>query len=315
MMTRILLKSALETIQADGPRVFLEQTARYLTLYGSPVRIGNYWWQRLTGRTEQVVQVQGSWMVLDLTQRGIHSDLYINRIREPQATRYLQSILRPDWVVVEAGANIGYYALQEARVVRTVIALEPSRDSFEFLQRNIDLNKYKNIMPVRMAASNHGGPIRFKLSKACNWNRVAVPYENWDCLVPSTTLDRLVGNSRVDFVRMDVEGYEAYILDGMKSILTNQRPRMFIEVHRDLLRNYGSSQMDLMALLAKYDYAVEKSFISAREGPTGQLRSLLDDPDTRKVITQRGIASHYFFAPVEAMVGETGTEETKGYAL
>ena len=70
---------------------------------------------------------------------------------------------------------------------------------------------------------------------------------------------------------------------------------MFIEVHRDLLEDYGSSQLEFMELLANYDYCISKSFISARPGPEGNIKKLLANPTTRKIITERGIASHVFF--------------------
>ena len=297
MMTKILAKSAIETIQADGWRVFMEQTARYLTLYGSPPKIGRYWWSRLTTKGDHLAQVQGSWMRLDIHERGIHSDLFISGIREPQATRYLQSILKPEWTVVDIGANIGYYALQEARVAKTVFAIEPGQDNFDHLQENIDLNGYKNVIPFQLAIGDHKGEVGFKVAKACNWNRIALDGETPDDQVPMATLDDFMGGLSIDFVRMDVEGYEIKILEGMTQILKKQRPRMFIEVHRDLLKQFGSNQTEFMGLLAEYDYRIEKSYISAREGPVGRIRTLLTDPDTRKKITERGIASHMFFIP------------------
>jgi len=300
-MIKILLRSAWETWRADGVRVLVEQTLRYVILYGSPVKVGRYWRNRWRGKTKQVVSVQGSLMELNLKDRGIHADLFISGIREPHATRYLQEILRPDWSVVDIGANIGYYALMEARKVKTVYAIEPGKDNYRGLVQNALLNPYKNMKCHHLAIGDHNGSVGLHLAKACNWNRIAVGRDSADAVVSMTTLDEfvnsLVPDKHVDFVRMDVEGYELAVLQGADNVLRINKPGMFIEVHRDLLRDYGYSQLEFMELLADYDYWIVRSFISARRGPEGQIKALLTRDDTRHLITNRGIASHMFFAP------------------
>lgn len=294
MMARILLRSAWETLRADGIKVFLEQSLRYVTLYGSPVRIGRYWLNRLMGRRRQVVSVQGSLMELDLTDRGIHADLFISRVREPQATEHLQRLIEPDWVVVDIGANIGYYVLMESRRAKQVIAIEPGEANYYHLLRNIKLNGYQNIETHRLAIGDHEGEVGFEIAKACNWNKIARDGKG-DVKVNMLTLDKFLYGRKVDFLRMDVEGYELQVLKGMAYTLKHSRPDMFIEVHRDLLRDYGSSQLEFMEMLAGYGYSLSKSFISARPGPQGKLTDLLADAKARRLITERGIASHMFF--------------------
>ena len=293
-MLKYLLKSAYETYKSDGILVLFEQIARYFILYGNPVNIADYWYKRLSGKRWQKVKVQGSFMLLDLKDKGIHADLYINRIREPQATRYLQSIMKPDWTVADIGANIGYYALQEASKVKEVIAIEPSPDNYKNLVHNISLNHYKNIETHQLAIGDHDGEIGFEIAAACNWNKIARDGKG-NINVKLTTLDKFLNGRKVDFIRMDVEGYELSILKGMDNTLKTYRPAMFIEVHRDLLKDYGSSQLEFMEYLAKYDYAIDKAFISAREGCQGKIRNLLAIPKYRQTITERGIASHIFF--------------------
>lgn len=301
-MTKILAKNSIEIIRADGLRVFFEQALRFLSLYGSPGKVARYWWLKLRGQDVHTVSVQGSMMTLNIRDRGIHSDLFINRIREPQATQYLQSIIRPEWVVADIGANIGYYALMQGKTVRRVYALEPSVDNYKALTANVLLNGYGEVITCyNTAVGDRSGSAGFYLAGACNWNRIAVGDDRVDTQVPMTTLDEFVKENveggAVDFLRMDVEGYEMDILRGGNGVLKEVRPRMFIEVHRDLLRDYGYSQLKFMQLLAEHGYWIEKSYISARPGPTGEIKVLLKDPGTRKAITERGIASHMFFSP------------------
>ncbi|MBD3393762.1 MAG: hypothetical protein GF418_16645, partial [Chitinivibrionales bacterium] len=66
---------------------------------------------------------------LDIGEESIEKQLVMDRIREPLATEIFQKMLQPGDAVLDIGANIGYYALQAARLVGTrgvVYALEPS---------------------------------------------------------------------------------------------------------------------------------------------------------------------------------------------
>ena len=299
---QILIDSAIETIKADGIKVFLQESLRYVRLYGSPIRIGNYWVCRGLQANQQIVNVQGSLMELNLKDRGINADLFINRIREPQATRYVQTLMQPWWTVVEIGANIGYYAMMEAKRVKQVYAIEPGPSNYNQLVANVKLNKYANIESYPLAIGDHNGEIGFEIAKACNWSRIAMTNETATVTVQMQTLDSFVAANRikhVDYLRMDVEGYEFAIIQGARKTIEKDRPDMFIEVHRDRLADYGHSQLEFMEMLAGYGYYIRKSYISAMEGPTGKISKLLADPVTRKRITTRGIASHIFFSGSE----------------
>ena len=295
---RILIDSAVETINADGLKVFAQETLRYVRLYGSPVRIGNYWLKRLNKQNIQIVDIQGSRMELLLNDRGINADLFINRIREPQATRYVQKIMKPGWTVIEIGANIGYYAMMEARLVHWVYAVEPGPSNYQQLIANVHLNGYTNIDLHQLAIGDHNGEVGFEIAKACNWSRIALANGDNNVTVRMQTLDSFVKENKiahVDYLRMDVEGYEFAVIQGARKTIERDRPDMFIEVHRDRLADYGHSQLDFMEMMANYGYYIRKSYISAMEGPTGKISTLLADVEARRRITERGIASHYFF--------------------
>ena len=294
-MIMYLVQHAWEVLWRDGPIVLMQETLKYIGVYYRPGKLLKWWLTRMAGIRVAIREVQGSTMILDLSDKGIHRDLYLHGIREPQATRYLQSILRSEWVVVDIGANVGYYALQEARIVRSVIAIEPTPASYHALRRNVMVNDYRNVMTYQLAAGDHVGEIGLAVSRACNWNSIAET--GGDITVVMMTLDSFLRDMKVDFVRMDVEGYEMNILKGMENILKEQKPRMFLEVHRDKLRDYGSSQRELMEYLAQFGYSIEKAFVMGRDGVSGQkIEALLANDKTAKVITEQGIASHLFFS-------------------
>ena len=303
-MIKYLIQHAWMVLRTDGLITLCQEVFKYIGLYHTPDKILRWWLIKLAGVKTAVREVQGSLMMLDLTDKGIHKDLYLNGIREPQATKYIQEILEHDWTVVDIGANIGYYALQEAQAVYEVIALEPSPDNFEHLEMNIELNGYLNIEAHQLAIGDITGKMGFEINRACNWNSISKG--KGDISVQVQTLDKFLNGSKVDFVRMDVEGYEMNVLRGMAGVLEKYKPRLFIEVHRDKLKEFGSSQRELMEYLASFGYAIEKSFIMGRESYVGGLDTLLKHKCVAQEITERGIASHIFFAPKELLYNNNG---------
>ena len=292
---RYLVQHAWEVLRRDGLITLMQEALKYIGLYYTPPKLIKWWLTRLANVEVAVCEVQGSSMILDLSDKGIQRDLYLHGIREPQATRYLRSILQPNWTVVDIGANIGYYALQEARVVKNVIAIEPTPTSHKTLATNVALNGYGNVETWQMAVGDHSGQIGFVISRACNWNSVS-PVSTGNIKVWMATLDDILDGRWVDYIRMDVEGYELCVLRGMEQTLRKKKPGMFIEVHRDKLRDYGNTQRELMEYLASFGYGIERSFIMGRESVTGRLGDLLADKETTREITERGIASHIFFS-------------------
>src|SRR5205085_1401318 len=109
--------------------------------------------------------IQGSWMYIDdkdslsLTKYGTY---------EPDETDLIKKIIRPEYIVLDIGANIGYYTLLMAKQVKQVFAFEPEQRNFELLQKNIDLNKLDNVDPRNVAASANSGKSTLYL---CESNR------------------------------------------------------------------------------------------------------------------------------------------------
>ena len=91
-------------------------------------------------------EINGSRMYLDPTDKGLSIDLLVDGIREPYITEVTKRELKQGQTVVDIGANIGYYALLEARQVGPtgrVYAIEPVPENFATLNKNVRLNQYR----------------------------------------------------------------------------------------------------------------------------------------------------------------------------
>jgi len=132
-------------------------------------------------------------------------------------------------IVVDAGAHIGIYALKAANEVGVdgrVIAIEPEEKNYELLTTNIRINKHKNINPIKSALSDFEGKARFFI-KAQSVSHSLIG-KTWitpivdSTEVTVTTLDGLLdklGITKVDILKINVEGAELKLLKGSRKLL------------------------------------------------------------------------------------------------
>jgi len=188
-----------------------------------------------------IKDIQGSKMYLDIRDKGVSRELALVDIREKLLTETLQSELREGDCIVDIGANLGYYALMEARLVGPhgkVYAIEPVPHNVKLLEDSIRLNNYGNIETFQLAIGSQDGILRLYISDHPNWCSVYPPRNvvgQFDVAV--TSLDNFLKDKRPpNLIRMDVEGYEEEILNGMSRILESNVPlRVFVEFHPDIM--------------------------------------------------------------------------------
>ena len=171
------------------------------------------------------------------------------KTHEPLSTKLFGTVLKEGMTCLDVGSNIGYYVCLENKIVGKngrIIAIEPSPINFKYLQKNVNLQNSTNIEVFNFACGKEDGKIDFLVSNRSNWSRVASddlidapPDAILETVsLPIKKLDSFIDEQnipKIDFVRMDVEGYEVNILDGMTEILRKFKPQLQIEVHLFIL--------------------------------------------------------------------------------
>lgn len=160
---------------------------------------------------------------------------------EPEVVRAVQSVVCPGWVTVDIGANIGYFTLLLAKLVGPrgrVIVFEPLPENFDVLRENVDLNGYRNVILEPKAVLDTPGSARLYRQREHLLTGTAsvVQGQGVGLRVPAVSLDAYLDaiGERVNFVKIDVEGAEAAVLNGMRRTLTEDRPGVLVELHDDL---------------------------------------------------------------------------------
>jgi FkbM family methyltransferase len=189
-------------------------------------------------------------------------NLSLNRVYEPFETEILQRLVQPGDTVLDVGANIGYYTLIFARRVGAagrVIAFEPDPDNFALLRRNIQCNGYQNVTLVNAALSNQNGTVKLYL---CDENRGDHRlYPSADrrraIEVQALTADEFCQPfaERLTFVKMDVQGAEGRVLQGMTEVLRRTAQCQLIFEFWPLgLQSAGDDPCEVLALLGRLGF-------------------------------------------------------------
>jgi FkbM family methyltransferase len=184
----------------------------------------------------------GYGMFLLPRDRGISKELKIFKIHEPLATRILKTELREGLTVVDIGSNIGYYVILESKLTGKqgkVIAIEPIKRNFLCLLKNIETNDLNNVTAINVALSNQKGVVKMVSSVYSNKSHV-LTNESADMLsiekVTAMTGDELLKSTEnIGLFRLDVEGYEDYVIEGCTETLKKWSPDILVEIHSPLL--------------------------------------------------------------------------------
>ena len=265
-----LVKKGIANLKEKGIFSFLGKTLAVISLMTKrifreyiPLKV-----MMLFSKNGEVIKnIQGGKMILNLNDVGISRELACYGVHETSSTAEVKKIIKPGMKILEVGANIGYYAIIETRLAGLtghLYAMEPSPFNFELLTRNLKLNGIENYNLYNTAAGSITGKAKFLLSGRSNLSsfieREDLTGEEVD--VDVIRLEDFLKDKKVDFIRMDVEGYEGEILKGAEGALASgNRPKyFFIEVHSDLLHKKNSSCADIVNFLAKYGYEVKKGF-------------------------------------------------------
>jgi FkbM family methyltransferase len=140
---------------------------------------------------------------------------------EPGEADFLRAALRPGHTFLDVGANVGYMTVLGARMVGPggrVIAVEPDASNRQLLLANLWRNGFSaEILPI--AAYSRCGFIRFVRSESNRGDHQVREVADGASLVPCSTMDQLLGDRRVDVAKIDAQGVDHEVLEGMAGLV------------------------------------------------------------------------------------------------
>ena len=157
----------------------------------------------------------------------------------PMLTAHIMAAAGPG-LMIDVGANVGFYSLVGALAFDQVHAFEPCSDTFARLKRNIHLSPKCRVQahPIGLSSATEAAALRISPgntgSNAVVRNSAAAREKESLEKIQLRTLDEVAADlslSDVKFMKVDVEGHEQAVLLGARDTLSRWRPIVFLECH------------------------------------------------------------------------------------
>lgn len=212
----------------------------------------------LTGLSERFVIEQARGYKLRFFPSNLSEQLWVNPTLRDEPLAFFVAYLRPGDVVVDVGANVGDTCIVCAQSVApggTVYSFEPHPRVYGWLQDNVRLNALGNAVLANLALGEGEGTVAFSDDRRDDMNRV-VGEGGGQLHVPVRTLDATLPDlDRIALLKIDVEGFEIFVLKGGTRTLAKTRA-VHIEVGQAHFAKYGYTTKDLLTLLDAAGFAL-----------------------------------------------------------
>ncbi|HKQ06573.1 MAG TPA: FkbM family methyltransferase [Blastocatellia bacterium] len=189
---------------------------------------------------------------------------------EKECFAFLEKSLRPGDVAFDVGSHVGLFALVMAQLVGPdgrVVAFEPNPTARRFLNRHVRLNRLsEQIMAEPIALSDkageatlYAGPVTADSGSPADpgsslyaQNHLTTPIA-----VPVSTVDDYCSRNKIipRVIKIDVEGYERFVIEGATATLAQGDVYILCEVHVDNMRMIGETPGLLLQTIKRAGYA------------------------------------------------------------
>ena len=184
----------------------------------------------------------------------------------------LRSYVKPGEVVIDIGANVGFFTKRFARWVSDggfVIAVEPETSNFRQLLRNLDKSGTAAVVrTVQGVAAEQGGTLKLAVNPIHPGDH-KIAAEGID--VTAFTIDELVRRepaARVCLMKIDVQGAEERVLRGAQVTIQRDHPAILVELDDEGLQQMGSSAERVVTWLMNLGYVIQRL---GKNSPVGQV--------------------------------------------
>jgi FkbM family methyltransferase len=213
---------------------------------GLPSRLRDRVWKMaqkyvtFLGVTKEARIVNGMRMQVSSAPR-VEQEIFLFGEWEPRFSRYLQGLPATDGILLDIGANIGYFSLLASPIFAEVHAIEASPSTSRRLKDNIALNGIRNVHVHTMAVGREEGFIDFFQDNGQSGRASTISSQNsvLEARVPVAPLETILDGldwNRVRFVKIDIEGGEGPVLDSLFRLRDRLHPDVEIFVEYDTRR-------------------------------------------------------------------------------
>jgi FkbM family methyltransferase len=164
---------------------------------------------------------------------------HISGVFEADVVALFTSLLRRGDVVLDVGANIGCTSLLFSQYARKVFSFEPSPSTFALLQRNLDAAGAANVVATNVGLGKGEGACELTFARDNRAggfvsDRMAASSGHAIEEIRIVAGDAYLGEAgvgHVDFIKIDVEGFERHVIEGLEQTIVRCRPVVVLELN------------------------------------------------------------------------------------
>lgn len=200
------------------------------------------------------------------TNNFIDASIYFSGDYESYLKTHYKQLIKPGDYVIDVGANIGFHSMYFAELAGQdgkVFAFEPIQQNYRALISNLDLNHFKQVIPEQIALANENKEIEIHIDPTITnpgaYNLLSKGIKNTRIICKKGDeflKDR--GIDKINFIKIDVEGYEHEVLKGLKNTIVRERPVIIFEYDRNYQLKMNSSAAEIFEFFKDLNYEFNK---------------------------------------------------------
>lgn len=185
---------------------------------------------------------------------------YFKRRQDKQEIALMRQYIKKGDVVLDIGANIGFYTKILSDLVGDtgkVYAFEPDKTNYNYLMKNA--GHLKNVVFYNKAVSDKTEKITLYHSDLLNVDHKTYATENYTNTteIDGVAIDDIIPEHKVDFIKIDIQGYEYFAFKGMEKVLTkNEELKIVTELYPYGTLKSGVSIANFLALFFQNNFSL-----------------------------------------------------------
>lgn len=200
----------------------------------------------------------GNFKIQCNTNTWIGAKIAYNGDYEPSLKKVFKQNISAGDTVLDIGANIGFHTLYFAELAGPngkVIAFEPVPVNFEKLKFNIGLNSFNNISPQNIALGSKNEQITIGIDEnSTNPGAYNLFDHSGNVMINCLIGDEVVVNEKINFIKIDVEGYESFVFEGLIKTINRDKPKIVFEYDSNYHLKTNLPKDYIFTLLAPFNY-------------------------------------------------------------
>lgn len=218
------------------------------------------------------IQESGIKLLLDpLDKRFIPIEILNFKSTEPLEKNLIINLVSHCKVVVDVGANIGWYTLNLGKLknVEKIYAFEPIPHTYSYLKEHIEMNEISIAEIHNLGLSNEVGEKDFYwTTEETGSSSMSNIRDRTDISLARCRVDKLDNfmknkEAKIDFIKIDVEGAELFVIEGAEKCIEKDHPIIFAELLRKWSAKFNYHPNDVINLLKGKGY---KPYIASHSG-------------------------------------------------